>query len=349
MSDPNTYVKNLSNYLNSTPSPTDISGIQYILGKSSDTNLGPGVSSSTVYSQFYKQGLDQSTYASEFILGHSPAAVNPYILPGDRYSLPILDKKYDAEGNMISSTNKQCFDASGKSHNLSSIIDNVEKTTVLTDSPNQGLFHSLYASLKDYNNGISNIDLSKNSFLCKPITAYMDDTGTKKSTPVYVLKSDTEGFIDTSAYEDANTTFLNSSGLAPGLAPGSNLPAPAIKVTTGAFGLPIYESPGGSGLPPRFNNLNSPSIKINQALINELLPPPGTNAGKKLLEDTQQMLLPTMPKISGFTTIESSDIILQQYQNRKKNPLNDPIFLFYVGSLGLLFGFLVYRLSQRKN
>jgi hypothetical protein len=346
MSDPLTYANTLSNYIKSNPVPTDVSAIQYILGESHDGNLGPGVSPSTIYSNFYNQGLDPTTYVSEFVLGHSSAALNPYILPGDRYSLPILNEK--------SGKNKQCFDASGKSHNLSSIIDNVEKTAILKDSSNQGLFYSLYASLQDYNNGISNIDISKNSYLCKPVTAYMDDTGKKKSTPIYVLKSDTEGFIDNSAYQDVSATFLNMPGSTPGLnTPGPNSPSPSGSeiLKKDSFGFPIYNTPDGSGLPPRFNNLNSPSIQINRELMEQLLPPPGTTAGKKLLEETQKLLVPTIPlaNVSGFTTIESSDIILQQYQNRNKNPWSDPIFLFYVGSLGLLFGCLIYRLIQVKK
>ena len=108
MSDPISYSESVSNYLKSSPAPTTISAIQYVLG---DSNT-PGPNSTDVYSSFYKQGLDPAEYASEFIQGNSPAAVKPNILPGDRYFLPILDNKTPG-------SNKKCYDASGDQHNLS--------------------------------------------------------------------------------------------------------------------------------------------------------------------------------------------------------------------------------------
>lgn len=354
MSDPLTYSNDVSNYAKSS---TTHETIQYILGKSSDSNLAPGT---TTYSQFYNQGLDPSVYASEFVLGHSPAAVNPYILPGDRYNLTILDKKYDSNGNMISSTNKQCFDVSGKSHDLSSIIDNVNKTAVLRDSSNQGLFYSLYASLNDYNKGITNIDLSKNSYLCKPITTYMDDSGKKKTTPAYILTSDTEGFteIDSAAYQDVSAIIMSSGsnlvpspGFVPGFIPASsNAVNPAIigpdgKPQIDKLGIPMYVNDGEGGGPTQ-QNLNSPTVQTNQKIMKQLLPETGTVAENALDNIKKLFGAKNIPSTdSAFTTIESSDIILQQYQN----PWEDPIFLFYIGSLGLLFGCLIYRLIQSKN
>lgn len=352
MSGPLIYANSVSNYLNSSPSPTDISAVQYVLGKNTDSNLAP---SSTTYSQFYKHPLDHASYASEFILGHSPAAVNPYILPGDRYNIPILDKKYDSKGNMISSTNRKCFDASGKSHDLSSIIDNVNKTTITTDSSNQGLFYSLYASLKDYNKGITNIDLSKNSYLCKPITTYMDDSGQKKTLPAYVLTSGSEGFtdVDPAAYQDISAVIVKSPGLSPGFTPGSlNSVNPAILSPSGApqtdkLGLPVYVNDGKGGGPTQ-QSLNSPIVATNTAIMDQYFPStPGQTMAQTGLANIQSLIAAAAPSpvISSFTTIETSDIVLQQYQN----PWKDPIFLFYVGSLGLLFGCLIYRLIQSKN
>lgn len=360
MPDPVSDYSNLvSNYAKSN---SDDDTIKYVLGKNSDTNLGPGISSSTVYSNFYKKEMDPTAYASEFILGHSPAAVNSIILPGDRYSLPVLDKKYDDQGRLITSTNKQCFDASGRSHNLSTIVDNVEKSSVLSDSSNQGLFYSLYASLQDYNNGISNIDLSKNSYLCKPITTYMDDTGRTKSTPVYILKSDTEGFIDSAAFQDVSITSINSeddrlrSRSSPGSNPGSsNAVNPPILTSNGTpkmdtLGIPMYVNNGEGGGPTQ-QNVNSQTVKTNQDIMKQLL---SSNKGQTMaqtgLANIQSLIassskMTPSAKVSAFTTIESSDIIIQQYQN----PWEDPIFLFYVGSLGLLFGFLVYRMVNRKS
>jgi hypothetical protein len=354
MSDPLTYSNDVSNYAKSSPASD---AIQYVLGKSPDSNLAPGTTS---YSQFYNQGLDPSVYASEFILGHSKAAVNPYILPGDRYNLPILDKKYDSKGNMISSTNKRCFDASGKAHDLSSIIDNVDKTAVLRDSSNQGLFYSLYASLSDYDKGISNIDLSKNSYLCKPITTYMDDSGKKKTTPAYVLTSDTEGFagIDPAAYQDISAVIVTSPGSSPGSIPkASNVVNPAILTPSGLpqtdkLGLPMYVNDGKGGGPTQ-QSLNSPIVATNAAIMEQYFPStPGQSMAQTGLANIQSLIAAAAvpsPVVSSFTTIESSDIVLHQYQNRKKNPWKDPIFLFYVGSLGLLFGSLIYRLIHSKN
>ena len=354
MSDPVTYSNDVSNYAKSN---TTQDAIQYVLGKSPDSNLAPGT---TVYSQFYNKGLDSSIYASEFVLGHSSAAVNPRILTGDRYNLPILDKKYDSKGNMISSTNKQCFDASGKSHDLSSIIDNVKKTAVLRDSSNQGLFYSLYASLSDYNKGITNVDLSKNSYLCKPITTYMDDSGQKKTTPAYILTSDTEGFggIDPAAYQDVSAITVKSPGSNPGSTPkASNIVNPAILTPSGApqtdkLGIPMYVNDGKGGGPTQ-QSVNSPIVAANTAIMDRFFPStPGQSMAEAGVASIQSLVAAATtpaPIISSFTTIESSDIVLQQYQNRKSNPWKDPIFLFYVGSLGLLFGSLIYQLFLKKN
>jgi hypothetical protein len=351
MSDPVTYSNDVSNYAKSS---TTQDAIQYVLGKSSDSNLAPGT---TVYSKFYNQGLDPSIYASEFVLGHSPVAVNPYILPGDRYNLPILDKKYDSKGNMISSTNKQCFDASGKSHDLSSIVDNVEKTAVLRDSSNQGLFYSLYASLSDYNKGITNVDLSKNSYLCKPITTYMDDSGQKKTTPAYILTSDTEGFggIDQAAYQDVSSITVKSPGSNPGFTPKNVNPAiltPSGAPQTDKLGLPMYVNDGQGGGPTQ-QSVNSPIVVQNKAIMDQFFPStPGQSMAEAGVANIKSLVAAAStpaPIISSFTTIESSDIVLQQYQNHKKNPWKDPIFIFYVGSLGLLFGSLIYQLFLKKN
>jgi hypothetical protein len=359
MSDPTSYSESVSNYLKSTPAPTTTSAVQYVLG---DSNT-PGPKTTDVYSNFYKSGLDSSVYPAEFILGNSPAAVKQGLLPGDRYFIPVLDNKTPG-------SNKKCYDELGKEHNLSELIDNVNRTSIITDSSNRGLFYSLYASVKDYENGISNIDLKKNPYTCKPITAFMDDSGTKKTDPTYVLKSETGGFIDTAAYKNVNVVEVDSNSPGsntpgsntPGSnTPGSNVPGvafnasnppllnPGGSVKTDNLGIPMYENDGTGGGPTQYN-VNSQSVKTNQAIMEKLLPPPGMTTGESALANIQQLFPVKTPGLgkTGFTTIENSDVIITQRQNRK-DPWSDPIFLFYVGSLGLLFGVLVYRLISVKN
>jgi hypothetical protein len=349
MSDPTTYSESVSNYIKSSPAPTSISAVQYVLG---DSNT-PGPKSTDVYSSFYKTGLDSSVYPAEFILGNSPAAVKPNILPGDRYFIPVLDGKTPG-------SNKKCYDTSGKEHDLSELIDNVNRTSIITDSSNRGLFYSLYASVKDYENGISNIDLKKNPYTCKPITAFMDDSGTKKTDPAYVLKSETEGFIDTAAYKNVIVNELDSKASGSNT-PGSNTPGygspgiafnatnpplltPGGTVKTDNLGIPMYENDGTGGGPTQYN-VNGQSIKTNQAIMDQLLPPPGMTTGESALANMKKLFGPNLSGLgpSAFTTIENSDVIITQRQNRK-DPWSDPIFIFYVASLGLLFGVLIYRL-----
>lgn len=343
MSDPTTYSESVSNYINSTPAPSTISTVQYVLGESNT----PGPKSTDVYSSFYKTVLDPAEYASEFVLGNSPAAVKQGILPGNRYFIPVLDNKTPG-------SSKKCYDESGKEHDLSSLVDNVNHTSIITDSSNRGLFYSLYASIKDYENGISNIDLTKNPYTCKPITAFMDDSGTKKTDPAYILKSEAEGFIDTAAYKNVNVEPGSNT-------PGSNTPGfkgpefnatnppllnPGGSVKTDNLGIPMYQNDGTGGGPTQYN-INSQSVKTNQAIMEKLLPPPGMTTGESALADIQTLYVPGIES-SAFTTLENSDVVITQRQNRK-NPWSDPIFLFYVGSLGLLFGFLLYKLFKGKH
>ena len=342
MSDPMSYSQSISNYIKTSPAPVDLTKFNYVIGTNPDANA---------YYNFYNKGLDPKTYGSEFILGHSEAAKNPNILPGNRYFLPLLDP---------SGSPKKCFDASGQSHDLSMAIDNVQRSNVLKDPSNQGLLYSLYASVKDYEKGLSNIDLSKNSYSCKPITVYMDDSGTKKTDVRYVLNSDTEGFIDSAAYKDVSLNNVKSYGqsvltpgskdLAPGaLTPGSstsgfNISNPPLLTPDGSIkkdelGIPMYQVDGTGGGPNQYN-INSQSIKTNQAIMDQLLPPPGTTTGQSALSNLQKMLSPTIPgSTSGFTTIEKET----------KNPWLDPIFLFYVVSIGVLFVFIFYRLLIKKS
>lgn len=369
MSDPTTYSESVSNYIDSTPAPTSISAVQYVLG---DSNT-PGPKSTDVYSGFYKQGLESSEYSAEFILGNSPAAVNKNILPGNRYFIPVLDGKTPG-------SNKKCYDESGNQHDLSMLMDNVNRTTVIKDSSNQGLFYSLYASVKDYEKGISNIDLKKNPYTCKPITAFMDDSGTKKTDPAYVLKSDTEGFIDTAAYKNVKVIKSDSN------TPGSKAPGPGIAfnasnppilnsdgtIKTDNLGIPMYENDGTGGGPTQYS-VSSQSVKTNQAIMDKLLPPPGTttsqaaianmknaidpktsgygqgiDAVSKIIAKEQETTKSTLNKLNAFTTIENSDVTITQHENRK-DPWKDPIFIFYVGSIGLLFGIIFYKLCNRNK
>jgi hypothetical protein len=377
MSDPTSYSESVSNYIDSTPAPTSISAVQYVLG---DLNT-PGQKSTDVYSSFYKTGLDPAVYASEFVLGNSPAAVNKNILPGNRYFLPVLDGKTPG-------SKKKCYDESGDQHDLSMLIDNVNRTSIIKDSSNQGLLYSLYASVKDYEKGISNIDLKKNPYTCKPITAFMDDSGNKKTDTNYVLKSDTEGFIDTAAYKNVKVEPVSNT---PGSnTPGSKAPAPGIafnisnppllnpggSIKTDILGIPMYENNGTGGGPTQYN-VNSQSVKTNQAIMDKLLPPDGTTTSQvsianmknlvnskppisgsevgtvytnalKYQETQQQTNTSNLNKLNAFTTIENSDVTITQHQNRK-DPWKDPIFLFYVGSLGLLFGIIFYKLCNRSK
>jgi hypothetical protein len=369
MSDPTSYSESVSNYIDSSPAPTTISAIKYVLGHSNT----PGPNSTDVYSSFYKTGLDPAVYASEFVLGNSPAAVNKNILPGNRYFLPVLDGKTPG-------SNKKCYDESGNQHDLSMLIDNVNSTSIIKDSSNQGLFYSLYASVKDYEKGISNIDLKKNPYTCKPITAVMDDSKTKQTDTAYVLKSDTEGFIDTAAYKnvkviksDSNTPV--SKAPAPGIAFNASNP-PLLNsdgtIKTDNLGIPMYENDGTGGGPTQYS-VSSQSVKTNQAIMDKLLPPPGTttsqaalanmknaidpktsgsesgiDAVSKIIAKEQETAMSNLNNLNSFTTIENSDVTITQHQNRK-DPWKDPIFLFYVGSLGLLFGVLVYRLLIVKG
>ena len=373
MSDPTSYSESVSNYIDSTPAPTSISAVQYVLG---DSNT-PGPKSTDVYSGFYKQGLESSEYSAEFILGNSPAAVNKNILPGNRYFLPVLDGKTPG-------SNKKCYDESGNQHDLSMLIDNVNRTSIIKDSSNQGLFYSLYASVKDYEKGISNIDLKKNPYTCKPITAFMDDSGTKKTDPAYVLKSDTEGFIDTAAYKNVKVEPVSntpgskapgSNALGPGTAFNASNPPllnPGGSIKTDNLGIPMYENDGTGGGPTQYN-VNSQSLKMNQAIMDKLLPPPGTTTSQvalanmknaidpktsgsesgidavpKNIAKEQEAAMSNLNKLNAFTTIDNSDVTITQHQNRK-DPWKDPIFLFYVGSLGLLFGIIFYKLCNRSK
>jgi len=350
MPDPTTYSQSVSDYIKKTAGLTDQSAIQYVIDNSDDTNLGPGVASSTIYSNFYNTGLDPTTYASEFIMGHSDAAVDSEILPGDRYMIPIK--------NSNPGSNKKCFDTSGAPHELSTIVDNVQRTNVVSDPSYQGLFYSLYSSVQDFNDGITNIDLKKNPYSCKPVSNYINDTGLKSKDTYYILNSDTEGFIDTAAYVDVDVTRQKKSspgsigpGLVPGLAPATNNPpllSPDGSQQKNIMGIPMYQVDGNSGGPNQYN-ASSPSVKANQAIMDQLFPESGGETVATGAFNNLKRMIGGTPAVSTFTTIESSDIVLQQYQNRKKNPWEDPIFIFYVGSLGLLFGFLVYRLFNAKK
>jgi hypothetical protein len=366
MPDPISYSESVSNYIDSSPAPTTISAIQYVLGDSNTPN------STDVYSGFYKQGLKSSEYPSEFIQGNSPAALKQGILPGNRYFIPVLD-------NNTPGSTKKCYDESGNQHDLSILIDNVNRTSIIKNSSNHGLFYSLYASVKDYEKGISNIDLKKNPYTCKPVTAVMDDSKTKQTDTAYVLKSDTEGFIDTAAYKNVKVKPVSN-------APVSKAPAPGIAfnasnppllnsdgtIKTDTLGIPMYENDGTGGGPTQYST-SSQSVKTNQAIMDKLLPPPGTttsqvalanmknaidpktsgsesgiDAVSKIIAKEQEAAMSNLNILNSFTTIENSDVTITQHQNRK-DPWKDPIFLFYVGSLGLLFGFLVYRLFNVKG
>lgn len=348
MSDPTTYSESVSTYLKSSPAPATISAVQYVLGDSRT----PGINSTDVYSNFYKRGLESSEYSSEFILGNSQAAVKQNILPGDRYFIPMLDIKTPG-------SKKKCYDESGVNHDLSTLIDNVNRTSVVKDSSNQGLFYSLYASLKDYEKGISNIDLSKNPYTCKPITAFMDDSETKETEIKYVLKSDTEGFIDTAAYKNVKIVVSKQESKMPAPTPGFKAPEfnssnppllnPDGTVKTDSLGIPMYENDGTGGGPTQYS-VNSESVKTNQAIMDKLLPPPGVTTGEAALANMQKLFGKDLSGLgpSAFTTIENSDILITKHQNRKY-PWSDPIFLFYVGSLGLLFGIIFYKLFNGRT
>jgi hypothetical protein len=335
---------------------TDISPSQQIVKDKST----PG--SSTTYSNFYKPGLDVNTYATEFIIGHTPAAPNSTILPGNRYFLPIVDKKYDTNGNVKSTANRKCYDSSGNQQELSVLIDNVQRTKVIGDSSYQGLFYSLYASLQDYEKGITNVDLSKNAYSCKPIKAYLDDSTKNRSETYYVLNSDTEGFMDKAAYRDASSAFIREKekekekelkSKSPGakdFVPAAPLTTPILKSPDGSpqidvFGDPKYVLDGTGGGPNQYN-LASPNAVILQDLAKQVFPINGTVA-EGAAKDLKNLLNTPAFSIAGFTTIDGSDISINKYQNHD-NPLQDPIFLFYIFSLLAIFSYILYNYSAKR-
>ena len=89
-------------------------------------------------------------------------------------------------------------------------------------------------------------------------------------------------------------------------------------------------------------------------LVNSKPPISGSEVGTvytnalKYQETQQQTNTSNLNKLNAFTTIENSDVTITQHQNRK-DPWKDPIFLFYVGSLGLLFGIIFYKLCNRSK
>jgi hypothetical protein len=158
--------QNLSTYLNTNPDLD--SALNYVMGPLQYTNF------------YYKDPAVQDP-KDQLVLGQPP-------LPGNRTFLDIKQLSRAPSSNVAPT---QCYDASGNPHNLSVLIDTVQKNAVL----NHGLLYSLYASVKDFDNGISNPDISSNPYLCKPVQVPISDNPNSPSSDVrYVpLK---EGFSE---------------------------------------------------------------------------------------------------------------------------------------------------------
>jgi len=353
MSDPLKYSTGISNYISNNKDKPSIDLINYTLGTS-------GI---TTYSNFYLPGKDPDMYAKELISGHSPAAMKPSILPGNRYFIDVKKPTVDSNEKMNLSKNQTCYDASGKPHNLSSLIDNIQKTKVITDSSNQGLLYSLYASLQDYDKGITNVDLSKNSHSCIPITAYIDGDGTAHKSGInFVLSSETEGFIDSAAYEKSSlsstasvfvpTSVINStpgfkaafgSSIAepPVTSPSPNVPAPTTSVINPITGKPML------AVPPAALNAKGDNIKTLQTMAKALEAiNNGSTTAATMNAGTAELANDFADQFNkggnnNFTTMTYETITFE------KNPGEDPIFIFYVISLLVLIIYLGYRCYRK--
>lgn len=170
MSNPG-YSKNVSTYLDTNPDLN--SALNYVLGPLQYTNF------------YYKDPAVQDP-KDQLVLGQPP-------LPGNRTFLDIKRLSKSPSGqNAPNGAPTQCYDASGNPHNLSVLIDTVQKNAGLS---NQGLLYSLYASAKDFDDGISSVDISSNPYLCKPVQVPISDDPNSPSSDVrYVpLK---EGFSE---------------------------------------------------------------------------------------------------------------------------------------------------------
>jgi hypothetical protein len=113
----------------------------------------------------------------QLLLGQTP-------LPGSREFIDIQRIPKNPGG-----APRQCFDACGNAQNLSTLIDTVQQSRVMSDPVNRGLLYSLFASAQDFDYGISNLDIYKNPYSCKEIRAKNSD-GTQNGDGRYVLNSD---------------------------------------------------------------------------------------------------------------------------------------------------------------
>jgi hypothetical protein len=152
---------NVSSYLDTKP--TFDSALNYTIGPLQYTNF------------YYKDPAAQDP-AAQLLLGQPP-------LPGNKTFIDVQRNRVMSPGSAPAPSIKQCYDASGNPHNLSVLID-----TVQNNSDPKGLLYSLYASVQDFNNGISKIDASRNPYLC------VNSPGSDK----YVLK---ESFSQIEEYE----------------------------------------------------------------------------------------------------------------------------------------------------
>ena len=164
---------NVSSYLDTKP--TFDSALSYTLGPLQYTNF------------YYKDPAIQDP-AAQLLLGQPP-------LPGNRTFIDVQRNTVMSPGSAPSPSIKQCYDASGKPHNLSVLID-----TVQNNSDPKGLLYSLYASVQDFNNGISKIDASRNPYLCK------NSPGSAK----YVLKESFSQDQEYQHYPPGNQEEYNS-------------------------------------------------------------------------------------------------------------------------------------------
>ena len=353
MSGPLTYSTGISNYISNNPDKPSVDLINHTLGTS---NI-------TTYSNFYLPGKKPEIYADELIVGHSPAAMNQSILPGNRYFINTNKVGVDANGKLDLSKRQTCYDVSGKPHNLSRLVDNVQHTKIVTDSSNQGLLYSLYASLKDYDKGITNVDLTKNSHSCMPITAYLDDNGTKnKSNVNFVLNSDAEGFMDLVSYKKSPFPIEGSN------ADDSTLGASAV------FGSAANEKSASRDAPKTVPTVAPTTSVINPITGKPMLavPPSALIAGGDNINTLKSMANALGAMSNGSTTAATLNSGTAQVANDfanqfnsgsgnnfttlahetitpEKNPAEDPIFLFYILSLGFLVIYIGYSYYNKMK
>ncbi len=304
-----------------------------------------GLSSPSSYSSFYSPGINPNdTYVKELVLGHTSAAKNKTSFPGNRTFVDIKSSSSSPAGT----TPKQCYDDSGNPHNLSVLVDTVNKTTMQSDPKNQGLLYSLFDSVQDLQKGISNIGSKSNPYYCKPITAIINDVDQSKSDIKYVLNSDiSESFIDSAAYNTVDKDTILRINMASSSSPGVG-PSPSAKPILSPGGEPLkdaagnvmYQNAGVSGGGPTQFNLDLIKDKLDFAAQN-FAPSVSADLIKSISDLTSQKnaIVNKSPSVNGFTTLS--------FEKYKKNPLEDPIVLFYFVSLTLLLMYMLYRLYRR--